>query len=201
MTEIKNVSYGEVRELGAEFNDLLYAMPFQVPQDFIYLGRAMGILSGMATSLDPHFNPWEEIQPYAQKLLAISLTNGHKPQTGGDLFTLPTLESLFNGNGAQVLAEMGKTLLSRAITFPQQVDNVLDRADRGELTLRVTPTTTFRKHLNRIEAQGRRTTRAVIFGSLLVSSTLLYTNGDVLPAAIGYLFSGITLLSLLVAGE
>src|SRR5262245_33339379 len=48
MSDIKNVSYTEARELGHEFNDLLFAMPFQVPQDFIYLGRAMGILSGMA---------------------------------------------------------------------------------------------------------------------------------------------------------
>jgi hypothetical protein len=34
-----------------------------------------------------------------------------------------------------------------------------------------------------------------------VASTLLYTNGDTLPAAVGYVFSGLTLLSLWFGGD
>lgn len=195
MTEIKNVSYAEARDLASEFNDLLFAMPFQVPQDFIYLGRAMGILSGMATSLDPDFNPWQELQPYAQKMIARSM-NGSGPALAGESIGLPILQSLFTGNAAQTLAEVGRLFLNRAISLPQQADNVLSKADRGELTLRVTPSPTYRKQLQRIEAQGRRTVQAVVSGSLLVSATLLYTHGDPLPAFIGYAVAGALLFRL-----
>lgn len=201
MTEIRNVSYAEARELGREFNDLLFAMPFQVPQDFIYLGRAMGILSGMATSLDPDFNPWQELQPYAQKMMAQSLREGAAGGAVEPVLGLPIIQSLFNGNAQQVLIEVGKLFVNRAVTVPQQFDSVLGQLDRGELTVRVAPTPTYRKQLQRIEAQERRTTRAVIFGALLVSATLLYTGGALLPATVGYILAGVTLLTVLMGGE
>jgi len=201
MTDIKNVSYEDARDLGAEFNDLIYAMPFQVPQDFIYLGRAMGILSGMATSLDPHFNPWSELAPYAQRLMTDTLRTGSVGGTGGEVVGLPFIQSLFNGNGSQVLMEAGRMLLNRAVTVPQQLDNVLTQLDRGELTVKVTPTPTYRKQLQRLEAQSKRTTRATLFAGLLISSTLFYTHGDSALAVIGFIASGISFLSIMWTGE
>jgi hypothetical protein len=47
-----------------------------------------------------------------------------------------------------------------------------------------------------VENQERRTTRAVIFGGLLVASTLLYTNGDTALALIGYLASAASFISV-----
>lgn len=198
MTEIKNVSYAEARDLASEFNDLIFSMPFQVPQDFIYLGRCMGILSGMATSLDPSFNPWQELQPYAQKMIARTLKNGTNVSSE---IGIPILQGLLNGNPGQVLSEVGKSVVNRAVVFPQQVDRVLNQIERGEVNVRVSPSPTYRKQMQRLEAQGKRTVRAVIFGSLLVSSTLLYTNGDLVPAVVGYVFSGIMMLSLWFGGE
>ncbi len=199
MTDIKNVGYDEARELGAEFNDLIYDMPFQVPQDFIYLGRTMGILSGMATSLDPEFNPWQELLPYAQKMMAQTLRQG--VPAGDTALGFPIIQSLFNGNAEQVLLEIGRMFLNRAVTMPQQLDNVLGQLDRGELMVKVTPTPTYRKQLSRLEAQERRTTRAVIFTGLLISATLLYTSGAVSIALAGYALSGVILLSVFFAGE
>ncbi|MEO8612636.1 MAG: AarF/UbiB family protein [Chloroflexota bacterium] len=201
MTDIKNVSYTDARELGHEFNDLLYAMPFQVPQDFIYLGRAMGILSGMATSLDPAFNPWSELQPYAQKMIAQSLTGGSVMGVEGGALGLPIMQSLFNGNAGQTILEIGRMVIQKAVALPGRVDSVLGQLDRGELTVKVTPTATYRKQLQKIESQGRRTTRAVIFAGLLMSSTLLYTHGDIAVAVTGYVLSGIALLGVWWAGE
>jgi predicted unusual protein kinase regulating ubiquinone biosynthesis (AarF/ABC1/UbiB family) len=194
MTEIKNVSYSDARALGKEFNDLLYSMPFQVPQDFIYLGRAMGILSGMATSLDPDFNPWEELQPYAQKMIRQSLSGNLGQQLDSNLFGAPVMQSLSNGNSTQALMEAGKLLLNRTVRLPQRLDSVLTQVERGELTVKVTPTAAYRKQLQRLEAQGLRTMRAVIFGSLLIVATLFYTNGDVAFAAVGYGMAGLALL-------
>lgn len=201
MTDIKNVSYEDARELGSEFNDLIYAMPFQVPQDFIYLGRAMGILSGMATSLDPNFNPWSELAPYAQRMMTDTLRTGSVGGLSGEVMGLPMIQGLFNGNAPQVILQAGRMLLNRAITVPQQLDNVLTQLDRGELTVKVSPTPTYRKQMQRIEAQGKRTTRATLFAGLLISSTLFYTNGDATIAVIGFIATGITFLSILWAGE
>ncbi len=201
MTDIKNVSYEDARDLGSEFNDLIYAMPFQVPQDFIYLGRAMGILSGMATSLDPHFNPWSELAPYAQRMMTDTLRTASAGGQGGGVLGLPMLQGLFNGNAPQVILEAGRMLLNRAVTVPQQLDNVLTQLDRGEMTVKVTPTPTYRKQMQRIEAQSKRTTRATLFAGLLISATLFHSNGDSGLAIIGFIASGIAFLSILWVGE
>lgn len=199
MTDIKNVGYNEARELGAEFNDLLYDMPFQVPQDFIYLGRTMGILSGMATSLDPHFNPWQELLPYAQKMMTQTMGIA---LPGGDIsLGSSIIQSLFNGNAGQTLMEIGRVVLTRAATVPRQLDNVLTQLDQGELTVKVNPTPAYRKQLSRLEIQERRTTRAVIFAGILISATLLYTSGAVGVAVAGFIGAGIALLTVFSSGE
>ncbi|HLV37606.1 MAG TPA: AarF/UbiB family protein, partial [Spirillospora sp.] len=64
MTEIRDMDYKDMQALGKQFNELLYDMPFYVPQDFLYLGRTLSILSGMATSLDPDYNIWQEVQRF-----------------------------------------------------------------------------------------------------------------------------------------
>jgi predicted unusual protein kinase regulating ubiquinone biosynthesis (AarF/ABC1/UbiB family) len=200
MSEIKNFGYTDAAELGKEFNDLIYEMPFQVPQDFIYLGRTVGILSGMATSLDTHFNPWSELQPYVQKLIVGGVTKGGA-EVAGAVLGLPILQSLFNGNAAQTLLDAGRMVVNRAVVVPQQVENVLAALDRGELSVKVSPTPTYRKLLTKIEVQERRTTRAVLFGATLVSATLLYTAGHTTPGIVGYVFAGLLLLSVLASGE
>lgn len=200
-SDMKNVSFTQARELGAEFNDLLYAMPFQVPQDFIYLGRAMGILSGMATSIDPTFNPWQELFPYAQKLMGQTLREGAAAGEFTDVLGMPILQSLFNGNAPKMLLEVGRAFLNRAVTMPQQLDRVLTQLDKGDLTVRVVPAPAYRKQLQRIETQSRRTTRATLFGALLISSTLLYTADHLGLSVIGFGLSGILLLSIIWTGE
>jgi hypothetical protein len=179
-------------DLGREFNDLLYDMPFYVPQDFIYLGRAIGILSGMCTSLDPAFNPWKELQAHSQRLFTQSIIQ--TDSTTG----LPSLQSLFSGNGAQALLEIGQSIITRAINPGGSAQTaLLERAERGELKFQVDPAGKLQRQLSQLEIQGRRTTRAVIFGSLLISSTLLYTHGDIAPAIVGWALSVATLVSLM----
>ena len=68
--ELRRIDWEEIAQLMAEFRSLLYHFPFQVPQNFILLGRCLGILSGLATSLDPDFSPVEEIEPFARQLIS-----------------------------------------------------------------------------------------------------------------------------------
>ncbi len=131
MAQMGNMSYESMANIGKEFNDLLFSMPFQVPQDFIYLGRTVSILSGICTGLDPDFNPWNEMQPYTQKLIAKQLsTNGNNPIAS--IFGSSALQGLFSGNGAQALLSIGQNLFGRALT-PADGKDALARAERGEL--------------------------------------------------------------------
>ena len=200
MAQLGSVSFDSMTNIGKEFSDLLFSMPFQVPQDFIYLGRTMGILSGLATSLDAEFNPWSEIQPYTQKLVTQMLSrNGDNALSGiSSIFGSSVLQGLFSGGGAQTLLSIGQNLLGRPAS---DAKDVLARAERGDLTLKVEPAPEYQRTLNRLESQERRTTRAILLGTGMITSTLFYTHGDVVPAVIGYIFSGVMLLALYFTGE
>ena len=198
MAQIGDVSYESMANIGKEFNDLLFAMPFQVPQDFIYLGRTMGILSGIATGLDADFNPWSEMQPYTQKLIAQQLeAAGASPIAG--IFGSSVLQGLLSNGGAQTLLNIGQSLLGRGSSADSK--ELLSRIERGEITMHVEPSREYQRQLQRMESQERRTTRAILFGSSLIASTIFYVNGDVIPAAVGYVISGIFALALHFTGE
>lgn len=67
--EIANVDIEEVEELLSEFQDLLFEFPFQMPQDFILLGRCLGILNGLTTGLDSEFRPVDQIEEFARDMV------------------------------------------------------------------------------------------------------------------------------------
>jgi predicted unusual protein kinase regulating ubiquinone biosynthesis (AarF/ABC1/UbiB family) len=67
--ELADVDLDEIEGLLSEFRDLLFEFPFQVPQDFILLGRCLGILNGLTTGLDPDFKPVEQIENFARDLV------------------------------------------------------------------------------------------------------------------------------------
>src|SRR5690606_23258234 len=107
MTEIRDMDYKDMQALGKQFNELLYDMPFYVPQDFLYLGRTLSILSGMATSLDPDYNIWQEVQRFWNVLMHDSVVSA-----GGNA---GSLENMMSRQGAQALVQIGQTLIRRAV--------------------------------------------------------------------------------------
>ncbi len=198
MTQMKDMSFESMADIGAQFNDLLFAMPFQVPQDFIYLGRTMGILSGLATTLDPSFNPWNEIQPYMQRLIAMRGSDA-VPNVITSLFGSSVLQGLFSGNGGKALLSIGQSLLGRGASTDTR--DLVGRLERGDLKVRIEPTSTFQKQFARLETQERRTTRAVLFGSGLIAAAILYTGGATTLAAIAFGFAAIMYVALYFTGE
>ncbi|NDJ61711.1 MAG: AarF/ABC1/UbiB kinase family protein [Chloroflexi bacterium] len=186
LSQMSDVSLERMAEIGEQFQDLLYDMPFQMPQDFIYLGRTFGILSGMSTSLDPTFNPWDEMQPYAQKLML------QRDSAGNSALGLPTLQDILSGGLFNTWGQM---------LGVGQSNRVLARIESGDLKLRVEPSSNYQRQLARIETQGRRTARAVFGGSIMITATLFYTNGDVVLAVVGYVISGSLFITTLLSGE
>jgi predicted unusual protein kinase regulating ubiquinone biosynthesis (AarF/ABC1/UbiB family) len=147
----------QMREFAREFRELLYTMPFQLPEDLILLGRPMAILSGMCTGLNPQFNMWNGIAPFAQRLVAAEASAGL-----GDW-----------------LAEAGNWLRT-VVALPRQLEQALARLERGDLTLGV-PRVEAR--LSGIETALRRVTGAVVFTGLLLAGVQLRLAGEAAAGA------------------
>ncbi len=175
VTELAQMPRGEMQDFAMRYRDLLYEMPFQVPQDFIYLGRAVGILSGICTLLDPSFNPWEPVARYAQKLVE------QEAQLNLDEWINEAIS-------------LGRTALS----LPNQMADVLGRLQRGDVSVRVAPDPSLESELRRLEASVTGLTRAVIFGSLLLAGALLYAGGETVPGLAAFGLAGLAWLAILL---
>lgn len=186
MTEIRDMDYERAANLAGEFSDLIKSMPFYLPQDFIYLGRTVSILSGMCTQLDPTFNPWKELEPYAQRLAAqgfgAQLSMNGQSLTGWEL-----VRSAINGGGGKLLGVASQALTSRIPPLKNSLD-VLSSASAGELQVVSEPSSAYKAQLRKLENAQNRTTRAVVFAGVLVASAILHTHGDTALAGIGFAY-------------
>ena len=148
MSELQDVSLDEMHEFAEEFRDLMYSMPFQIPQDIIFLVRCVGILSGICTGLDPDFNLWEGIAPFAQKLITEEASSAR-----------------------ETILEVLSTMARRLLAMPGRVDAILMKVERGELAV-------HDPHLSRqlllLERAIRRGVGAIIFAVLLIGGIQLF---------------------------
>ena len=146
--ELMSMHQEEAIAFAREFGDLLYEMPFQIPQNLLLLGRCVGILSGLCTGLDAEFNVWTNIGPYAQKLVAAE-------ESGGLRFWLGEVVSVI-------------TLLGG---LPRKTDNLLIRLEQGKLEVQ-TPGT--ERRIARLEREVRGISAAVIFSGLIIAGTQVF---------------------------
>lgn len=147
MSELGSIDYEEIARFGHQFRDLIADLPFQLPQNLLMMGRAVGILSGLATTLDPDFNVWAVISPYATRMV--------EEQTG-PLWKTVTTE--------------GSRLLQTALTLPGRTDRVLTAAERGELAVR---TPQLARQVAYLERSMNRVAGAVAFAALMVAGALV----------------------------
>ena len=171
MTELIQTHPQEMRRFASEFRDLLYEMPFQLPADLLFLGRCVAILSGMCTGLNPAFNLFEGLQPFAERLLS---------DEGGDWLT----EIL------QILSEQGRSLLG----LPLRIDRTLARLERGDLIVTARAAPGLERQLSLLTAAIQRLVATGIFAALLIAGSLLYTAGERTGGWICFILSLLILL-------
>jgi predicted unusual protein kinase regulating ubiquinone biosynthesis (AarF/ABC1/UbiB family) len=168
MTELRDISFEEMHEFMQEFRELLYDMPFQVPQDLLFLARTVSILSGLCTGLDPEFNVWTSLAPYAQKLIASEGILGSKSW----------------------LDELG-ILFQKIIGTPGRIMALVERIERGDLGVR---SEKLEFQVQKIEQSIRRLGGAVIVAALILGGVQLYLANQILAASL--FWTGGVLLSL-----
>jgi predicted unusual protein kinase regulating ubiquinone biosynthesis (AarF/ABC1/UbiB family) len=148
--DVRGVALSEARYFFREYRDLLFELPFQVQVDLLYVSRAVGLVAGLTTSLDPRFDPWAETMPFADQLRREEMA--------------PTATGWLRMLGEQAVV---------ASRLPEKVDRVLSRADRGTLEVQVTISPERWRPLERIERTTRRLGWSVLAAALLVSGSLL----------------------------
>lgn len=168
MSQLRRISHAEMRQFALQFRELMYDMPFQVPHNLLLLGRTVAILSGMCTGLDPDFNLWNQLAPYAQKLVAAEA-----------------------GSNWQVwLDEIGE-LVKELAALPARAGRVLTRLERGELNVQMPQVS---RQIYHLEGAINRLAGSLIFAALLTGGVLLFRSGDLIA---GYVFWGLSLLALI----
>jgi len=175
MREMTRIPPQEMLQFAGRFRDLLYEIPFQLPGDLIFLGRCVAILSGMCTGLDPAFNVFAELTPFAQQLLA--------EDGAGWLGAL-----------LQILSEQGGALLR----LPARLSSALDQLERGQLTVSARAGPELDRRLRSLTTLLDRLVAAVVFTGLLLAGTLLTITGERIAGAGAIALAFVTLIWLLL---
>jgi predicted unusual protein kinase regulating ubiquinone biosynthesis (AarF/ABC1/UbiB family) len=162
MSELRAIHPREMRQMMHQFRDVMYEMPFQIPTDLIFLGRCIAILSGMCTGLDPDFNLFAGLAPFARELV--------QDETGEWWDQI-----------LEVLMEQGKSIL----TLPSRLESTLGKMERGDLIVTARAAPELDRSLSRLIRAVNRLAAVVVFSVLLIVGSLLYINDERLLGSIG----------------
>lgn len=156
--ELQNVDPREFREFAREFGDIVRSLPFQLPENFLLIVRAMSLTSGMCSSLDPAFNIWNAVEPYSARLIRAE---------GGNLLRATTKQTL---TAAAVLARL-----------PERLDTLATRWEQGSIAVQAPR---LERRLGSLERTGRRIISAILFAALLIGGVLLRSDSAIASTAL-----------------
>ena len=172
--ELREVDPREFRDFAVEFGDVVRSLPFQLPENFLLIIRAMSLTSGVCSALDERFNLWDSVEPYAAQLLRDE-----------------------RGNLLQDAARQAVEAAGTALRLPGRLDALAGRLEEGSLQVAVPR---LERQAARLDRAVRRTASGVVFGALLVAGAIVRSDdlplGSVLMAA-----SAVPLLHALWVGR
>jgi predicted unusual protein kinase regulating ubiquinone biosynthesis (AarF/ABC1/UbiB family) len=167
--ELQEVDPREFRAFAIEFGDVVRSLPFQFPENFLLIIRAMSLTSGMCSSLDPAFNIWDAVEPYAGELIR---------QEGG--------------NVVQALAQQAVAVAGTAARLPQRLDELTSRFEEGRVSVQ---SPRLERRMASLERTGRRIVSAVLFAALFIGGIVLRAE----DAVLGTIVMAVSVLPLLHA--
>ncbi|TFC62129.1 AarF/ABC1/UbiB kinase family protein [Cryobacterium sp. TMT2-15-1] len=171
--ELQDVDPREFRAFAIEFGDVVRSLPFQLPENFLLIVRAMSLTSGMCSSLDPAFNIWNSVEPYSAQLIRAE-----------------------GGNVVQAAAKQVASVAAIIARLPQRLDDLTTRFDEGTVSVQ---TPRIERRLVAIERTARQIVSAILFAALLIGGILLRAE-DVVLGTVLVAVSALPLLHALFAG-
>ncbi len=172
--ELQEVDPREFRAFAIEFGDVVRSLPFQLPENFLLIVRAMSLTSGMCSSLDPKFNIWDAVEPYANRLIREE-----------------------SGNVVQAFAKQAVSLAGTVVRLPQRLDELTTRVEEGRVS---TQNPRLERRILSLERTGRRIISAVLFAALFVGGILLRAGDEVVFGTVLMVAAVLPLLHALFAG-
>ncbi|GGF39462.1 hypothetical protein GCM10011399_35450 [Subtercola lobariae] len=172
--ELRDVDPREFREFGQQFGDVVRSLPVQLPENFLLIIRAMSLTSGVCTALDPAFNLWDSVEPYAAQLVRDE-----------------------GGNVVQDLARQALATAGVMVRLPNRLDSLITRVENGTVAVAAP---TLERRLARLERTARRLISALLFGALIIAGAIVHAN-DVVFGTVLMVASVLPLLQALLAGR
>ncbi|WP_062465156.1 ABC1 kinase family protein [Demequina soli] len=148
--QLREVDPREFRDFALEFSDVMLTLPFQLPENFLLIIRAVSLTSGLCSSLDPRYNIWDSVEPYAQQLL--------------------------KDEGSNVVRHAARDVVDLAgiaWRLPKRLDAVLGKVENGSVAVTVPQ---LESVISRVEATARRLVSALIFCAMLVAGARLHAD-------------------------
>jgi predicted unusual protein kinase regulating ubiquinone biosynthesis (AarF/ABC1/UbiB family) len=156
--ELREVDPREFRDFAVEFGDVVRSLPFQLPENFLLIIRAMSLTSGVCSSLDPKFNLWDSVEPYAARLLRDE-----------------------RGNLIQDAARQALDAAALALRLPGRLDGLLTRIEEGNLAA---GNPRLERQVARLQRTARRSASAVVFAALLIAGAVVRPDDALLGNAL-----------------
>jgi predicted unusual protein kinase regulating ubiquinone biosynthesis (AarF/ABC1/UbiB family) len=172
--ELRELDPRQFQDFAVEFSDVVLTLPFQLPENFLLIIRAVSLTSGVSSALYPAYNLWDSVEPYAQQLL--------------------------RDEGGNVVADLGRQALDNAGVLwrmPSRLDGVLTQIEDG--TFRVTAPRLERK-VARLERTGRRLVSTGLFSALLIAGAVVRADDSGLGTWL-MIASGLPILHALFGGR
>lgn len=171
--DLRRVDERELRSFAIEFGEVMRALPFQLPENFLLVIRSMSLTSGLCSSLDPEFNMWDAVEPYAAKLLSDE-----------------------RGNFVQAIGQQALSYAGTVGRLPQRLDALADRIEEGRL---VANSPRIEQRMAHLERAAQRIVSAVLFVGLFVGGIQLRDDEPVWGVAL-MVASVVPLLHAVFAG-
>ncbi len=172
--ELRELDPKQFQDFAVEFGDVVLSLPFQLPENFLLIVRAVSLTSGVSSSLFPAYNLWDTVEPYAEQLI--------------------------RDEGGNLAADLGRQALDNVGVLwrmPARVDAVLTQVEDGALPLSAPR---LEKAVARLDRTGRRQVSALLFGALLIAGAIVRPDDAGFGTAL-MVTSGLPLVHALFAGR
>jgi predicted unusual protein kinase regulating ubiquinone biosynthesis (AarF/ABC1/UbiB family) len=172
--ELREVDPREFLDFATDFGDLMRSLPFQLPENFLLVIRAMSLTSGVCSSLDARFNLWDSVEPYAAQLLRDE-----------------------RGNIVRDLAQQTFDAAGVALRLPKRLDGLVTLFEDGSLSV---ANPRLERQVARLTRTVQRSASALVFGALLIAGSVVRAGDTVFGSAL-MIASVVPLLHGLWAGR
>ena len=172
-TALQEVDPRELRAFALEFGETIRSLPFQLPENFLLIIRTVSLISGLSSTLDPEFNIWNAVEPYAERLL--------RDEGGGVVATL---------------ARDAVSSIGLAARLPRRLDELATRLENGEIAVE---TPRLDQAVGLLERSVGRLVSALLFAGLLAAGVLVRST-DVVLSTVLMSLSVLPLLHVVLSG-